>query len=108
LLLGVSCGLAYSMIDHVSPNSFEFGNRLTGDMLVGRFRGQLCIYFSFVTLTTLGYGDIMPISSPARTLSWVEATAGQFYLAVLVAGLVGALIRRKESQQGPPASSPEQ
>jgi hypothetical protein len=53
------------------------------------------IYFSFVTLATLGYGDITPVANSARTLAWLEAVIGQLYLAVLVAGLVGALIARE-------------
>ena len=50
------------------------------------------LYFSFVTLTTLGYGDITPVSATARSLSFMQAVAGQFYVAVLVAGLVSAYI----------------
>ena len=46
-------------------------------------------YFSFVTLTTLGYGDIVPISGPAKTASTLEAIVGQLYIALLVARLVG-------------------
>ena len=46
-------------------------------------------YFSFVTLTTLGYGDVTPASRPARSLACLEAICGQLYLAVLVASLVG-------------------
>jgi hypothetical protein len=51
-------------------------------------------YYSFVTLTTVGYGDISPVSPATRTLAWVEAVTGQFYLAVIVAGLVGGRRRR--------------
>jgi hypothetical protein len=51
-------------------------------------RGVLS-YFSFVTLATVGYGDVTPTTPLARTLAWVEAITGQFYLAILVAGLVG-------------------
>jgi voltage-gated potassium channel Kch len=46
-------------------------------------------YYSYVTLTTLGYGDIIPISTSARSLALLEAMMGQLYLAVLVARLVG-------------------
>ena len=46
-------------------------------------------YFSFVTLTTLGYGDIVPVSGPAKTFSTLEAIVGQLYIALLVARLVG-------------------
>jgi hypothetical protein len=47
------------------------------------------LYFSLTTLTTLGYGDVLPVSAPARTLAGVEVTLGQFYLTILVAALVG-------------------
>ena len=46
-------------------------------------------YYSFITLATVGYGDVTPTTPLARTLAWMEAITGQFYLAVLVAGLVG-------------------
>ena len=59
-------------------------------------RGSVLVYYSFVTMTTVGYGDITPVSPPARTLSWLEAMMGQFYIAVLVAFLVGIRI-----SQGP-------
>jgi hypothetical protein len=48
----------------------------------------LFTYFSFVTLTTLGYGDITRVSDAASTLAWMEALIGQLFLAVLVAGFV--------------------
>jgi len=51
-------------------------------------RGALS-YFSFITLATVGYGDVTPATPLARALAWMEAVTGQFYLAVLVAGLVG-------------------
>jgi len=46
-------------------------------------------YFSFITLATVGYGDVTPATPLARTLAWTLAVTGQFYLAVLVAGIVG-------------------
>lgn len=49
------------------------------------------LYFSFVTLTTLGYGDLSPATSAARALVMLEATSGQFFFAVFVARLVGAM-----------------
>ncbi len=48
------------------------------------------IYFSFVTLTTLGYGDISPVVPLAQALAYLEAMIGQMYIAILIAGLVGA------------------
>jgi hypothetical protein len=50
---------------------------------------NLMTYFSFATLTTLGYGDVLPISGEARAAVILEAVLGQFYLAVLVARLIG-------------------
>ena len=51
-------------------------------------RGDLS-YYSFITLATVGYGDVTPTTPLARTLAWIEAITGQFYLAILVAGLRG-------------------
>jgi hypothetical protein len=47
------------------------------------------IYFSFVTLSTLGYGDVLPLVGPAKALAYIEAIIGQLYLTILVARLVG-------------------
>ena len=52
--------------------------------------GELA-YFSFITLTTVGYGDIAPVSPVARSMAILEALAGQLYLAAFVARLVGAM-----------------
>jgi voltage-gated potassium channel Kch len=57
------------------------------------------LYFSYVTLTTLGYGDISPVKDPARTLAFLEAVTGQLYLVVLVARLVGLHIAHKTVQR---------
>jgi hypothetical protein len=51
------------------------------------------VYFSFVTMSTLGYGDVLPKTPLAQTLAWMQSVLGQFYLAVLVAWLVSALPR---------------
>ena len=53
------------------------------------------IYFSNVTLTTLGYGDIVPISNLARTLANLEAMAGQLYVAIVIASMVGMQVTQK-------------
>jgi hypothetical protein len=57
------------------------------------------LYFSFVTLTTLGYGDVLPLTLYAETLVTLEAVLGQFYLAVLVAGLISAYLSDREHRQ---------
>ena len=56
------------------------------------------LYFSLITLATVGYGDILPVSETARTLAVIEATVGQFYVAVIVAVFVGMYVtQRRES-----------
>jgi voltage-gated potassium channel Kch len=52
-------------------------------------------YFSFVTITTLGYGDITPVTDKASALALIEAFVGQIYLVVLVAWLVGMYVSRR-------------
>ena len=54
------------------------------------------IYFSFVTLTTLGFGDLLPVSPLARFLVYMEAVPGVFYMAIVVSSLVGARMPKSE------------
>ena len=91
LLLGVTWSLAYVFINLLIPGSFS-GN------ISGTAFNQLqdFLYYSFVTLTTLGYGDIVPVTASARALATFEAIVGQFYIAILVAGLVAAYITRMQ------------
>lgn len=92
LLLGILCALAYSLFYYLDPTSFAFSFAENGGAEVIRFGGErtfIAIYYSFVTMSTLGYGDIVPTSSLARTCAAMQAVVGQLYLAVLVARLVG-------------------
>lgn len=91
LLLGTIWAIAYTTVEIVSPGSFN-GIELSGDS----GWDSRWIYFSFVTLTTLGYGEITPASNAARTLAFAEAICGVFYLAVMVAGLVGAYMAERQ------------
>ena len=84
LMLGINWGLLYLFVDTVSPGSFAGLSATNWDEELLEF-----IYHSFVTLTTLGYGDLAPVSPLARVLSYLEAVFGQIYLTVLVAALVG-------------------
>jgi hypothetical protein len=98
LLLGMAWAVLYSMLDSVWPASFAVADRLAAQVRVDDSRIHLFTYYSFITLTTVGYGDVTPVSTPARTCAWLEALTGQFYLAVLVAGLVGALLSRRPNE----------
>ena len=83
LLLGIIWSLAYYFIYIMMPDAFTGNMSFETQMQLNDF-----IYYSFVTLTTLGYGDIVPLSATARSLVYIEAIFGQFYIAILVAGLV--------------------
>jgi hypothetical protein len=89
LLLGMAWGSLYSVIEVLQPGSFQATGELADSVKSAEARGPVLVYYSFVTMTTVGYGDITPVSPAARTLSWLEAMMGQFYIAVLVAFLVG-------------------
>lgn len=95
LLLGVIWAMCYSLVDTISPGSFS-GFSPLGD----RGWDSEWLYFSFVTMTTLGYGDILPVSATARGLAYMQAVVGQFYIAMLVAGLVGAYIGTRQQSGG--------
>jgi hypothetical protein len=90
ILLGITWGFLYLIINIVNPDSFE-GLRSTD---IGAQFLDL-VYFSFVTLTTLGYRDFTPITPFPRTLSIM----GQFYVAVLVAWLLGMYLSSKQEKK---------
>lgn len=95
LLLGVIWTMLFSVIEIIEPGSFLSGGApfvdFHGDIVKRNVIAKF-IYFSFVTLTTLGYGDIIPVSPQALALSSLEAVVGQLYIAVMIAGLVGIRI----------------
>jgi hypothetical protein len=81
----------YVILGIIQPGTFHSSQG-------GSLDARSCIYFSFVTLTTLGYVDITPLTSQARSLSLIEAAFGQIYLAVVIARLV--VIHITQSIQG--------
>ena len=105
LLLGMAWGVLYSTLETVWPGSFAIGERLATQVQADHSRIHLFTYYSFITLTTVGYGDVTPLTAPARTCAWLEAITGQFYIAVLVAGMVGALLAKKSEASDTPAPS---
>ncbi len=82
LVFGLLWALAYMMVDGLNPKAFAFS--VAGDSMA-----QSAIYYSFVTLTTMGYGDIAPVSRVARMLAMFESTTGVLYMSILIARLVG-------------------
>ncbi|MEW4563071.1 potassium channel family protein [Bremerella sp. JC770] len=98
LLLGLMWALGYSALFFIEASPFDLPPTATGDALHGHPSFATLIYFSFVTMSTLGYGDITPQTDLARTLAWTQSVTGQFYLAVLVARLVSAMPRQERSE----------
>jgi hypothetical protein len=84
LMLALLWALAYMIVERSVPDAFVF----TVEHIERQFKGLTALYFSFVTLCTLGYGDIVPAVPIARTLAMMEAMTGTLYLAILVARLV--------------------
>lgn len=89
LLAALIFGVLYYALERLHPGSFDS----TEGIPFNEFRA---IYFSFVTIATLGYGDVVPKSEVACTLAVVEAVSGQMYLAVMLARLV-SLYGKSES-----------
>lgn len=87
-IFGLAWAGTYQLLEISHPHSFALTN---GDAAEQNFIFQMW-YFSMVTLTTLGYGDITPTSMLARVFVVLEAIMGQFYLAVLIANLIGRRI----------------
>ena len=87
LLLGIVWAEAYLLVERLFPGSIP---ALSGDNW--RAHVQDALYFSYVSLTTLGYGDISPVQPLARYLAYMEAVTGQFYVAIVIASLIGGRV----------------
>jgi hypothetical protein len=96
LLLGLLWVPAYVLVARVSPGAYAITAGPGGDTVLHGFNA---FYFSFITLTTVGYGDIAPVAKTARMLAVLEAVAGVFYMAVLISRLVSVY-----SSAPPPAT----
>ncbi len=93
LLISVGFAFAYALVETVHPGSFS---GLAGTTFE---TGAIIpfLYFSFVTVTTLGYGDIVPLTPVGKTLAYGQAVFGQLYLAILVARLVSMYVRQSRT-----------
>jgi len=89
LLFGFMFGLIHILVAWLLPGSYAgIGSPEAEDQAVNY------MYYSFVTLTTLGYGDVSPIRPLARAVAYIEAVVGVFYVAILVGTLVGLMLSR--------------
>jgi hypothetical protein len=92
LLMGIAWGSIYSLMYLQLPGAFHLPDGGTSTHQSGiavDVPFNLMVYYSFTTLTTVGYGDVLPLTDGSRTAAMLEAVLGHFYLAVLVARLVG-------------------
>jgi len=101
LMLGVIWALMYSLLEAAVPGSF---GGIVERSITGAWDPDW-VYFSFVTLTTLGYGDIRPVSRAARLLTSTEAVIGQLYIAILIARLVSVHASSAPDEEGLPGAS---
>lgn len=85
LMLALLWAIAYALTNQAIPGSFSFSS---GSMDTREMKGFNSMYFSLGTLTTLSYGDILPVSGVARMLSVMESTVGVFFVAMLISRLV--------------------
>jgi len=93
LLIGMLWTYVFYFLELCNEGSFASAKTFSQD--VWPF-----LYYSFVTLTTLGYGDMVPLTSPARSLAVLEAVTGQLYLAITIARLVGAHASQSQVRRG--------
>jgi hypothetical protein len=109
VFIGLLFALIFAHLEYRDPGSFYISNDLLAERAANE-SSQLNVftYFSFVTMTTLGYGDVTPVEEHARTLVWLEALIGQLYLAVMVAGFVAVHIseRMRKNRGDPPPDGP--
>jgi hypothetical protein len=101
LLMGVAFAYAFAVIELYHPGSFSTAlfQRPAGDVAPLMASLHSFIYYSFVCLTTTGFGDISPVSEGARTLSVMESVFGQLYMAILIARLVGLEVAQSMTQE---------
>jgi hypothetical protein len=94
LLIGFCFAMLHSMVALNNPSAYKDSllpdkSPIIDKAFSARQHYPIFMYFSFCTLSTVGYGDIVPVSRLARSIAWIEAVTGQLYLAILVARLVG-------------------
>jgi hypothetical protein len=101
LLIGVAWAYAFAIVELRHPGSFSASlfQRPTGSMAPLLASLHTFVYYSFVCLTTTGFGDILPVSEGARSLSVMEAVFGQLYMAILIARLVGLEIAQSMKEE---------
>jgi hypothetical protein len=89
LLLGLAWAIAYALVQHHVPGSFASGGTPRD------LDGADLLYFSFTVLTSTGFGDIVPVHHPAKTVVVIQQIVGTLYVAILIARLIDAYPSRR-------------
>ncbi len=93
LMLGMSFSILIALISVVTPDAFSFPHLSKAfDPTISHFSDYT--YYGFVTLTTLGYGDVIPLTSAAKSISIFTAISGQLYIAIIIAALVAKYLNQ--------------
>jgi hypothetical protein len=91
LLIGMAWASAFNLVEQVRPGAFRFVSEpVNADQLASKL-----IYFSFATLTTVGFGDVLPVHPYARSLAIAEAIVGQLFPAILIGALVAMAMQAR-------------
>jgi Ion channel len=91
LLIGTAWASAFDLVEQVRPGAFHFvSDPVNADQLASKL-----IYFSFATLTTVGFGDVLPVHPYARSLAIAEAIVGQLFPAILIGALVAMAMQAR-------------
>ncbi len=88
-MIGLTRSLVYVLVEHLHPGSYRLAS--TGIL---QAPAKELLYFSYVTLATLGYGDVVPVTDGARSLAVLESLCGTIYMAILVDRLIGLHLSR--------------
>jgi hypothetical protein len=82
-MLGIISFFIFKVIHLLDPESFALAGDVSSELM----------YYSFITLTTIGYGDISPISEPARNFAVIVGLTGQFYIGIIMAFIIGKFLQ---------------
>lgn len=90
VLIGLAFGSLYDFVETVQPSSFQFNIDVPGEAEIGWRR---LVFYSFMTLTTIGYGDVTPITTQAQSLAIIEGVIGVLFVAVFIGRTLGLFSR---------------
>lgn len=93
LLLGICFSIIVAFLESLSPNSFNF-NQISGTINTSHLYNIEFMYFAFVSFTSTGYGDYLPLTPAAKSLSILISITGQLYIAIIIAMIVGKYLSK--------------